>query len=49
VTSRDQIKILVETTTPYFGHLKVRSRSRRGKEDNKVIGSLVQDNKQFGA
>jgi hypothetical protein len=25
VTSRDQITILVEPTTPYIGHLKVRS------------------------
>jgi hypothetical protein len=41
VTSRDQIARLVEPTTPYLGHMKVRSRSKRGEEDNKVIGSPV--------
>jgi hypothetical protein len=49
VTSRDQIARLAEPTAPYLGHLKVRSRSRRGKKGNKVIGSPVRDNKQFGA
>jgi hypothetical protein len=49
VTSRDQVARLAKTTTPYLGHLYVRSRSRRGKEENKVIGSPVQDNKQSKA
>jgi hypothetical protein len=40
VTSRDQIARLVEPTTPYLGHLMVRSRSRRGKNDNKVMLSF---------
>jgi hypothetical protein len=33
--------------SPYLGHLLVRSRSRKGIEDNKVIVVLVRDNKQF--
>jgi hypothetical protein len=49
VTSRDQIARLAEPTTPYLGHLNVRSRSRRGKEGNEVIGSPVRDNKQSKA
>jgi hypothetical protein len=32
VTSRDQIARLAKPTTPYLGHLMVRSRSRRGNE-----------------
>jgi hypothetical protein len=48
VTSRGQIVILDDTIAPYLGHLKVRSRSRRGKKVKKVIGSHVRDNKQFG-
>jgi hypothetical protein len=46
VTSRDQVARLAEPTSPYLGHLDVRSRSKRGKEGNSVIGSLVRDNKQ---
>jgi hypothetical protein len=49
VTSRDQIAKLAEPTAPYLDHPKVRSRARRGKKDNKVIGSPVRDNKRFGA
>jgi hypothetical protein len=49
VTSRDQIARLVKPTTPYLGHLLVRSRSRRGIEDNEVIFVPVQDNKQCAA
>jgi hypothetical protein len=49
VISRDQIKRLVKPTSPYLGHLKVRSTSRKDKKDNKVIGSPIRDNKQFGA
>jgi hypothetical protein len=49
VTSRDQIARLAEPTTPYLGHLMVRSRSRRGNEGNEVIVSPVRDNKQFEA
>jgi hypothetical protein len=41
VTSRDQITRLVEPTSPYLGHLNVRSRSRKGKEGNEVIGSSI--------
>jgi hypothetical protein len=41
-TSRDQVARLTKPTTPYLGHLDVRSRSRRGKEDNEVIGSLCE-------
>jgi hypothetical protein len=47
VTSRDQIARLVKPTPPYIGHLKVRSKSTRGKKGNEVIGSLVRDNTQF--
>jgi hypothetical protein len=49
VTSRDQVARLAKPTTPYLGRLDVRSRSRKGKEENEVIGSLVQDNKQSKA
>jgi hypothetical protein len=49
VTSRDQVARLAKPTTPYLGHLDVRSRSRRGKEENEVIGSPVRDNKQSKA
>jgi hypothetical protein len=49
VTLRDQITRLAEPTTPYLGHLKVRSRSRRGNKGNEVIISLVRDNQQFEA
>jgi hypothetical protein len=49
VTLRDQITRLAEPTTPYLGHLMVRSRSRRGNEGNEAIISPVQDNKQFEA
>jgi hypothetical protein len=42
VTSRDQVEILVKPTTPYLGHLSVRSRSRRGKENNKVFVHLYE-------
>jgi hypothetical protein len=37
VTSSDQIEILAKPTTPYLGHLLVRSRSSEGMEDNRVI------------
>jgi hypothetical protein len=37
VTSRDQIARLAKPTTPYLGHLIVRSRFRTEMEDNKVI------------
>jgi hypothetical protein len=49
VTSRDQVARLAKPTTPYLGHLDVRSRSRKGKEGNEVIGSPVRDNKQSKA
>jgi hypothetical protein len=45
VTSKDQVARLVKPTVPYLGHLNVSSRSRKGKEENEVIGSPVQDNK----
>jgi len=41
VTSRGQIARSINPTTPYIGYLKVRSRSRRGKNGNNVIGSPV--------
>jgi hypothetical protein len=47
VTSRDEIERLSYPTTPYLGHLNVRSKSRRGKEGNEVIGSPLQDNTQY--
>ena len=49
MTSRDQIARLVKPTTPYLGHLSVRSRSRKGMGDNKVIVVPVCDNKQLAA
>jgi hypothetical protein len=49
VTSRDQVARLAKPTTPYLSHLDVRSRSRKGKEENEVIGSPVRDNKQSKA
>jgi hypothetical protein len=49
VTSRDQIERLAEPTTPYLGHLTVRSRSRGRNEGNEVIVSPIRDNKQFAA
>jgi hypothetical protein len=41
VTLRDQVARLSKTTTPYLSHLDIRSRSKKGKEENKAIGSLV--------
>jgi hypothetical protein len=49
VTSRDQIARLAKPTAPYLGHLLVRSRSRRGIEDNEVILVLARGDKQFAA
>jgi hypothetical protein len=49
MTSRDQVERLTKPTTPYLSHLDVRSRSRKGKEGNEVIGSPVRDNKQSKA
>jgi hypothetical protein len=49
VTSRDHVARLAKPTTPYLGHLLVRSKSRKGIEDNKVIVVPVWDNKQFAA
>jgi hypothetical protein len=37
VTSRDQIVRLAKPTTPYLGHLLVRSRYKKEMEDNMVI------------
>jgi hypothetical protein len=49
VTSRDQVARLAKPRTPYLSHLDVRSRSRRGKKENEVIGSPVRRKKQFKA
>jgi hypothetical protein len=50
VTSRDQVARLGKPTTPYLSHLDVRSRSRKGKEENEVvIGLPVRNNKQSKA
>jgi hypothetical protein len=38
---QDQVAKLANPTVPYFGYLDDRARSRKDKEENKVIGSLV--------